>query len=55
MSPVQTMAFHKILLSFSSCVQFKIMLSMFCSSSSPQGHVELGIILNLWRYYLVKP
>ena len=26
-----------------------------CSSFSPQGHVELGIILNLWTYDLVKP
>jgi len=26
-----------------------------CSSFSPQGHVELGIILNLWKYDLVKP
>ena len=25
---------------------------IFCSSFSPQGHVELGIILNLWRYDL---
>ena len=53
-SPVRTMAFRRILISFSSCVQFKIMWLIFRSSFSPQGHVELGIILNLWRYYLVK-
>ena len=55
MSPVQTMAFRRIPLSFSSCVQFKIMWLNFCSSFSPQRHVELGIILNLWRYDLAKP
>jgi len=44
-SPVRTMAFRRILLSFSSCVQFKIMWLIICSSFSPQGHVELGIIL----------
>ena len=38
-----------------SCVQFKIMWLNVCSSFSPQGHVELGIILNPWRYNLVKP
>ena len=54
-SPVRTMAFRRILLSFSSCVQFKIMWLIICSSFSPQGHVELGIILNLWRYYPVQP
>jgi len=54
-SPVRTMAFRKILLSFSSCVQFKLMRLIVNSSFSPQGHVELGIILNLWRYDLVKP
>ena len=54
MSTVQTMAFCRILLSFSSCVQFKIIQLIVCSSFSPQGHVELGIILNLWRYDLVK-
>ena len=53
--PVPTVAFRRILLSFPSCVQFKIMWLIFCSSFSPQGHVELGIILNLWRYDLVKP
>jgi len=47
-SPVRTMAFSRILLSFSSCVEFKIMWLIVCSSFSPQGHVELGIILNLW-------
>ena len=54
-SPVRTMVFHRILLSFSSCVQFKIMWLIVCSSFSPQGHVELGIILTLWWYDLVKP
>ena len=54
-SPVRTMAFQRILLSFSSCVQFKIMWLFVCSSFSPQGNVELEIILNLWRYDLVKP
>ena len=43
MSPVRTMAFRRILLSFSSCLQFKIMWLIVCSFS-PQGHVELGII-----------
>ena len=55
MSPVRSVAFRTILLSFSSCVQFKIMWSIVCSSFSPQGHVELGIILNIWQYDLVKP
>ena len=54
-SPVRTMVFRRILLSVSSCVQFKIICLIVCSSFSPQGHVELGIILNLWRYDLVKP
>ena len=54
-SPVRTAAFRRILLSFSSCVQFKILWLIICSSFSPQWHVELGIILNLWRYDLVKP
>jgi len=54
-SPVRTMTFRRILLSFSSFVQFKIMWLIVCSSFSPEGHVELGIILNLWRYDLVKP
>jgi len=36
-------------------VQFKIIWLIVCSSFSPQGHVELGIILNLWRYDMVKP
>jgi len=52
-SPVRTLAFRRILLSFSSCVQFKIMWLIVCSSFSPQGHVELGIILDLCRYCLV--
>jgi len=54
-SPVRTMAFRGILLSFSICVQFKIMWLIVCSSFSPQGLVELGIILKLWRHDLVKP
>jgi len=49
-SPVWTMAFCRILLSFSSCLQFKIMWLIVCSSFILQGHVELGINLNLWRY-----
>jgi len=53
-SPVRIMAFRRILLSFSSCLQFKIMWLIVCSFSL-QGHVGLGIILNLWRYDLVKP
>ena len=53
-SPVRTMAFRRILLSFSSCVLFKIMWLIVFSSFSLQGHVGLGIILNLWRYDLVK-
>jgi hypothetical protein len=52
--PVRSMAFHWILLSFSSCVQFKIILLIVCSSFSLQGHVEVGRILNLWRYDLVN-
>ena len=55
MSPVQTMAFHRILLLFSSCVQFKIMWLIVYSYFSPQEHVALGIITNLWKYNLVKP
>jgi len=54
-SPVRTMALRRILLSSSSCVQFRIMWLIVCSSFSPQGHFVLGIILNLWRYDLVKP
>ena len=54
-SPVRTMAFCRILLSFYSCVQFKIMWLIVCSSFILQGHVELGMNLNLWRYDLVKP
>jgi hypothetical protein len=46
-------AFRRILLSFYSCVLFKIMWLIVCSSCSLQGHVELGIILNPWRYDLV--
>ena len=53
-SPVQTTAFHRILLSFSNCVQFTIILLIVWSSFSLQGHVELGINMNLWRYDLVK-
>ena len=48
-SPVWTMAFCRILLSFSSCLQFKIMLLIVCSFYILQGHVELGINFNLWR------
>jgi len=54
-SPVRTMAFRRILLSFSSCVWFRILWLIACFSFSPQGHVELGIILNLRRYDLFKP
>ena len=54
-SRVRTVAFCMILLSFSSCVQLKIMWLTLCSSSSPRGYVELGIIWNLWRYDPVKP
>jgi len=54
-SPVCTVAFRRILLSFPSCVQFKIMWLIVCSCFILQGHVELGIKLNLWRYDLVKP
>ena len=54
-SPVRAMAFRTFLLSFSSCVQLKIMWLIICSSSSPQGQVELGMIWNLWRYDLVRP
>ena len=48
-SLVRTTAFRRILLSFSSCVQFKIMLLIVCSFYILQGHVELGINFNLWR------
>jgi hypothetical protein len=54
-SPVRTMAFRRMLLSFSRCVQFKIKWLIVCYSFSLQGHIELGMILNLWRYDLVKP
>ena len=54
-SPVRTMAFRGILRSFSSCVQFKIMWLIICYAFSLQGHVGLGIILNLWSCDLVKP
>jgi hypothetical protein len=54
-SPVRTRAFHRMLLSFSSWVQFKSMWLIVCSSLSLQGRVEVVIILNLWRYGLVKP
>jgi len=54
-SPVRTVALRRILLSVSGCVQFRIMWLIVCSSFSPQGHVELGIILNVWRYDLAKP
>ena len=53
-SPVQTMVFRRNLLSFSSCVQFKIMWLTVCSSFMLQKHVKLGINLNLCRYDLVK-
>ena len=53
-SPVRAMAFRRFLLSFSSCVQLKIMWLIVCPSS-PQGQVELGMIWNLWRYDLVRP
>ena len=53
-SPLRTMAFLRTLLLFSSCVQFKILWLIICSSFILQGHVELGINLNLWRYDLVK-
>ena len=53
-SLVRTMAFRRILLSFSSCLQFKVMWLIACSSFLLQGHVELGINLNIWRYGLVK-
>ena len=53
-SPIQTMAFRRTLLSYSNCVQFKIIRLIVCSSFSLQGHVELGVDLNLWRYNLVK-
>jgi len=52
-SPVRTVAFRRILLSFYSCVLFKIMWLIVCSFSL-KGHVGLGIILNLWRCDLVK-
>ena len=54
-SPVWTMAFRRILLSFSNCVQFKIIGLIVRSSFTLQGNVELGINLNLWRYDLIKP
>jgi len=55
LSPVRTVAFRRTLLSFSSCVQFKIMWLIVRSCFNPQWHVELGIILNLWIYDLIKP
>ena len=55
LSPVRTMAFRRNLLSFSSCVQVKIMWLTVCSSFILQEHVELGINLNLWRCDLVNP
>ena len=54
-SPVRTMALRRILLSFSSFVQFIIIWLIVCSSFILQEHVELGINLNLWRYDLAKP
>ena len=54
-SPVRTMVFRRNLLSFSSCVHFKIMWLTVCSSFILQEHVELGINLNLWSYDLVIP
>ena len=53
-SPVRTMTFRRILLSCSSCVQFKIMWLIVCTFSL-QGYVGLGVILNVWRYDIVKP
>ena len=53
-SPVWTMAFCWILSSLSSCVRFKIKWLIVCSSFSMQGDVELGIILTLCMYDLVK-
>jgi hypothetical protein len=47
--PVWTVAFRMILFSFSSCVRFKIIWLIVCSSFSPQIHVELGIILCMGR------
>ena len=55
LSPVRTMVFRRNLLSFYSCMQFKIIWLTVCSSFILQGHVELVINLNLWRYDLVKP
>ena len=54
MSPVRTMALRRLLLSFSSCAQFRIMWLTVSFFFGPQEHVELGIILNLLRYDLVK-
>ena len=54
-SPVRTMAFRMILLSFSSCVQVRSKWLIVCSSFSPQGHVGFWMTFNLWRYDLVKP
>ena len=54
-SPFRTMALRRILLSFSSFVQFIIIWLIVCSSFILQEHVELGINLNLWRYDLAKP
>ena len=53
-SPVQTVAFRMILLSFSNCVQFNIIWLIVWSYFSPLGLVELGIALNPWRYNLIK-
>jgi len=50
-SPVQIMC---RILSFASCVQVRTTLLIVCSSLSPQGHIELGIIVNTWRYDRVK-
>ena len=54
-SPVRVMAFCRVLLSFSSCGQLKIMCLIVCSAGSLQGQVELGLILSLCRYALFKP
>jgi hypothetical protein len=51
-SHVRNMALRTFLLSFHSFVQFIIIWLLLCSSFILQGHVELGINLNLWRYDL---
>jgi len=54
-SPVRTVILRRFRLSFSSCVQFKIIWLIVCSYFIPYRQVELGINLNLWRYDLFKP